>query len=86
MMLVWTVTVPFNYYVVSPVLSNGWVFLGETSKYVTASKQRFNTISARNDDKRYVLCLHLLHLHTQLSFFLLYMYSNNNELLTDTYV
>ncbi len=45
-------TVSFGYYVVCPLLSNGWVFLGESSKYVVASKQRFTRMSIRDDDQR----------------------------------
>jgi len=37
------------YAVVSPVLSNGWVFVGETNKYVSASSTRFP--SATSDSK-----------------------------------
>jgi len=33
--------IDFTYFVVAPVLSNGWVLLGELAKYVPMSKQRF---------------------------------------------
>jgi hypothetical protein len=38
--------VGFNYYVVAPVLQSGWVLLGETSKFITVSKQRITAITS----------------------------------------
>ncbi|XP_065187086.1 uncharacterized protein LOC135817773 [Sycon ciliatum] len=36
---------PFKYYVLAPVLANGWTFLGEGMKFSVASKQRFQSIT-----------------------------------------
>jgi hypothetical protein len=36
--------VNFNYYVTAPILDNGWVVLGETSKFVTMSAQRITEV------------------------------------------
>lgn len=32
-------------WIASPVLDNGWVFLGETDKFITVSKQRFKSVN-----------------------------------------
>ena len=32
------------YAVVTPIMENGWAFLGETNKYVTASSKRFTKV------------------------------------------
>jgi len=38
------VKIGWRYYVIVPVLDNGWVFFGEFEKYIVASKQRFKEI------------------------------------------
>eukprot|EP00026_Physarum_polycephalum_P002700 Phypoly_transcript_02708.p1 GENE.Phypoly_transcript_02708~~Phypoly_transcript_02708.p1 ORF type:complete len:605 (+),score=75.81 Phypoly_transcript_02708:816-2630(+) len=38
------------YWIASPVLDNGWVFLGETDKYITVSKQRFKSVTTTNSN------------------------------------
>jgi len=38
--------VPFHYFVVAPVLSSGWILLGEIDKFVTLSHQRFSSIES----------------------------------------
>ncbi len=38
--------VPFTYLIFAPQTSKGWAFLGETSKFVTVSPQRFADISS----------------------------------------
>ncbi len=37
---------PFRYVVTAPVLSNGWVLLGETGKFLVATPDRFSEIES----------------------------------------
>jgi hypothetical protein len=37
--------VPFNYYVIAPVLQSQWVLLGEVSKFITVSHQRIMSLT-----------------------------------------
>eukprot|EP01090_Pellita_catalonica_P002759 TRINITY_DN12359_c0_g1_i1.p1 TRINITY_DN12359_c0_g1~~TRINITY_DN12359_c0_g1_i1.p1 ORF type:complete len:705 (+),score=113.09 TRINITY_DN12359_c0_g1_i1:109-2115(+) len=41
--------VDFKYYVVAPILPGGWAILGEISKYVVVSKQRFSSVVTGSD-------------------------------------
>ena len=36
------------YALVTPIMENGWAFLGETDKYVTASSKRFTKFQGRD--------------------------------------
>ena len=38
------------YAVVTPIMENGWAFLGETNKYVTASSKRFTKVQGGGRD------------------------------------
>jgi len=38
----------FSFYSITPILGNGWAILGETSKLVTTSAQRIQSISTNN--------------------------------------
>jgi len=50
-----TVPIPFNYYIIAPVLSNGWSALGEVAKFVPMSKQRVSSISVAQTSLSVVL-------------------------------
>jgi len=43
------IKIDFRYYIIVPVLANGWAVLGETNKYVTGSKQRILDIASGTD-------------------------------------
>jgi hypothetical protein len=42
----------FGYYTITPVLANGWSFVGETDKWVSASKRRFSGLMSSDDEIR----------------------------------
>jgi hypothetical protein len=37
--------VPFNYYVIAPILQSKWVLLGEVNKFITVSHQRITSLT-----------------------------------------
>ena len=43
-------TLAASYYVLSPVLSNGWAYLGEPGKIVSAARRRVASVVERNDN------------------------------------
>jgi len=42
----------FRYYTITPVLANGWSFVGEINKWVSASKRRFSGLTSSDAEIR----------------------------------
>jgi len=47
--------VPFNYYVIAPILKSKWVLLGEVSKFITVSHQRISSLLDTSSSLTFVL-------------------------------
>ncbi len=49
-------TIDFSYYILAPMLSNGWAILGESGKVTVVSSQRIKQVELKKDSIR-VVCM-----------------------------